>query len=222
MATAAAATSRAPQTLAELLHRLGDIPPERIQMRPYPGTAKVKDVVRALEAADKRLYELVEGVLVEKAMGLRESVYGNRISHRINLYLDRNDLGFVAGADGATEIMPNLVRIPDVSFVSWDDVSGGELPEEPVPELVPRLAVEVMSKGNTTGEMTRKLHDYFEAGVQLVWFIYPKTQSAEICTSPTAIRRVGKNQSLDGGNVLPGFKLPLKAIFQRPSRKPAR
>ncbi len=217
MATAVT-TKDAPETLAELLHRLGDIPLERIRLRPYPGTATVKDVAEALEAVDKRLYELVDGVLVEKAMGLRESVYANRIIGRMEPFVERHGLGFTAGADGAMEIMPDLVRIPDVSFVSWNDVPGEDIPEEPVPELVPRLAVEVISKGNTPKELARKLREYFEAGVRLVWFIYPKTQSAEACTSPTSIRRIGKNQSLDGGDVLPGFKLPLKALFTRSGR----
>jgi Uma2 family endonuclease len=175
-----------------------------------------------VEAADKRLYELVDEVLVEKVMGLREAVYGGRILGRMEPYVERHQLGFVVGADGPMEILPNLVRIPDVSFVSWDDVPGDDIPEEPVPQLVPRLAVEVVSKGNTPGEMARKLHDYFEAGVRLVWFIYPKTQSAEVCTSPTSIKRLTKNQSLDGGDVLPGFRLPLKEIFQRAIRRRGR
>ena len=62
------------ETLADLLDRLGGVPPERIRFRPYPGTATEADVLAALEAPDKRLYELVDGVLVEKAMGSSESI----------------------------------------------------------------------------------------------------------------------------------------------------
>lgn len=58
--------------------------------------------------------------------------------------------------------------------------------------------------------MKRKLAGYFGCGVQLVWFIYPKTQSAEVYTSPTKKKKVAKNQSLDGGDVLPGLTLSLK------------
>ena len=81
------------------------------------------------------------------------------------------------------------------------------------------LAVEVLSRGNTPKEMRRKLGEYFEAGVRLVWFVYPKTQTAEVYTSPTEMRRIGKSQSLDGGDVLPGFKLPLRKLFARASRR---
>lgn len=218
MATATARRS-GPQTFAELWRQLGEVPLERIRMQPRPGAATVKDVVKALEAADKRLYELVDGVLVEKAMGLGESYFAIRISSRIERFAEKHDLGFVTGADGAVEIMPNLVRIPDVSFISWDDVEGGEIPREPLPHLVPRLVVEVISEGNSPGEMNRKLRDHFEAGVELVWFLYPKSQTAEAYTSPTAKKVIARNQSLDGGAVLPGFKLPLKEIFERAARK---
>jgi len=204
---------RPPETFAELWHQLGDVPLERIPMLPYPGTATVKDVASALEAANKRLFELVDGVLVEKAMGFIESFLANRLSYRISIYLSTNNLGILVGADGAMEIMVDLVRIPDLSFISWDDMPGEDLPDEPVPELVPRLAVEVISKSNASAEMKRKLRDYFEAGVRLVWFIYPKTQSAEVYTSPTNCRKIGKSQALDGGDVLPGFKLLLKDLF---------
>lgn len=219
MATALKSPNPPLETVGQLLRRLGDISPERIRLHPAPGTATVKDVIIALESQNKRLFELADGVLVEKDMALRESVYAERISHRINDFLDEHDLGFTAGADGAMEILPGLVRIPDVSFIAWEDLEGDDIPDAPVPELVPRLAVEVISKGNTPLEMERKLRDYFEAGVRLVWLVYPKTQTAESYTSPTSFKRIGKNQSLVGGVVLPGFKLPLPEIFRRSNRR---
>src|SRR5262249_50656286 len=96
---------------------------------------------------------------------------------------------------------------------------GEELPDEPIAELVPDLAVEVLSKRNTPKEMSRKLREYFLAGVRLVWLIYPKTQTAEAYTSPTDLRRVGKRQALSCGDVLPGFKLPLSDIFASTGRR---
>jgi Uma2 family endonuclease len=114
------------------------------------------------------------------------------------------------------------VRIPDVSFISWDRLPRGELPDEAIDGVVPDLAVEVLSRGNTAKEMQRKLREYFEAGVRLVWFVYPKTQTAEVYTSPTEMRRIGKSQSLDGGEVLRGFKLPLTKLFAHARRRKAR
>jgi Uma2 family endonuclease len=67
--------------------------------------------------------------------------------------------------------------------------------------------------------MERKLRDYFASGVRLVWLVYPKTQTAEAYISPEQFRRVGKNQALDAGDVLPGFRLPLKALFASLKRR---
>ena len=73
MATRTPAEAPEEGTLAELLHRLGDVPLDRIRLRPPPGTATEEDVLRARDSVQKRLCELVERVLVEKAMGTRES-----------------------------------------------------------------------------------------------------------------------------------------------------
>src|SRR5947209_1302902 len=100
VSAAAAARETAPQTLAEVLHRLGDIPPERIRWQPYPGTATEADVVAALDSEPKRLCELVDGVLVEKAMGYAESLVAGEIVTEMNLYLRIHDRGLVSLPDG--------------------------------------------------------------------------------------------------------------------------
>ncbi len=200
-------------TVADLFERLGDVPPHRVLLFPAPGTATEKDVLKLLEAANKRLCELVDGVLVEKTMGVKEAFLASLIVHYIWLFLEKHDLGIVLGADGAMRLMPGLVRIPDVSFISWDRLPGKVLPDKPIPDLAPNLAVEVISVGNTEKEMERKLQDYFDTDVQLVWLVYPRLKAVDVYTAPTDPRRVTK--VLDGGNVLPGFRLPLKKLFAR-------
>jgi hypothetical protein len=79
--------------------------------------------------------------------------------------------------------------------------------------LVPDLAIEVLSAGNTEGEMRRKLHDYFTAGVRLVWYIDPRTRPAKAYTAENACSEVSAADSLSGGDVLPGFVLPLRELF---------
>ena len=74
MSTAIAEPPDEAITFADLLYELGDISPARIVMRPPPGTATEEDVLRLMEAPRKRLCELIDGVLVEKAMGWKESV----------------------------------------------------------------------------------------------------------------------------------------------------
>src|SRR5262245_45327593 len=105
-------------TLADLLERFGPIPAARIRYDPPPGTASEQDVI-ALEARENRLFELVDGVLVEKVMGFYESYLAMRLGRFLLAFVEQHDLSIVAGAAGMLHLAPGLVRIPDVSFVSW-------------------------------------------------------------------------------------------------------
>jgi Uma2 family endonuclease len=202
-------------SVADLLSRLGDIPPERIRMTPFPGTAKVKDVIAALDAPRRRICELIDGVLVEKAMGSTESLLAGELRELMGVYLKSFEErpGFLLGEAGTLEMLPHMVRIPDLCFVSRERVGGDEWPDEAAPEIVPDLAVEVISKSNTRGEMTRKLDDYFKAGVREVWYIYPKTQTIDVYTAPDQMRRIPKDGILKGSIVLPEYSLPLAKFF---------
>ena len=205
-------------TFADLLDELGGIPPSRVRLRPAPGRATEKDVIR-IKAQEKRLFELVDGVLVEKAMGARESFLAVHISFLLKVFLQENDLGAVLGADGMLQLRPRLVRIPDVSFISWDQIPGGEFPSKPIPDLYPDLAVEVLSPSNTPREIERKLSEYFAAGCRLAWIVDPKTRTADVYTATDECQHLRPTQSLDGGDVLPGFKLPLKELFASTRRR---
>jgi Uma2 family endonuclease len=105
-------------TVSDLLHQLGDIPPERVRLQPPPGTATEADVVAVL-SREERLCELVDGVLVEKTLGYYESYIAATLIRLLGNFVVAHDLGIVAGADGMMRLAPGLVRIPDVSFVSW-------------------------------------------------------------------------------------------------------
>lgn len=207
------------ESLAELVKELGDIPLERIRRKPAPGTATEADVIAALEAPRKRICELVDGVLVEKAVGTKEALLSGVIIQLMWNLVEPKDLGVVIPGDGPLRLWLGLVRYPDVSFVSWDRVPGGEMPAEPVASIIPDLAVEVLSKSNTKKEMERKIREYFEAGVRLVWLIDHKKQIAHVYTSSKQKRSLGIEDVLDGEDVLPGFVLPLKELFSRGTRK---
>lgn len=194
--------------LRDLLRRLGDIPPERVRMRPAPGTATVADVEK------NKMCELIDGTLVEKAMGMREALLAGAILALLREFVKPRKLGIVLGADATLEVLSGLVRLPDVAFVSWDRMPDRKIPKEPVPDLVPDLAVEVLSKGNTKDEMTRKRREYFKAGVQLVWMVKPKTRTVDVYTSVKKFTTLSEDDTLDGGTVLPGFKLPLSKLFE--------
>jgi Uma2 family endonuclease len=204
-----------PGNFAELLAQLGGVPLERIRTRPAPGTATETDVIVARLTPERRLCELIDGVLVEKAVGARESLLAGVLVQLIWNHAEAHDLGIVLGADGALRLFPGLVRIPDASFVAWERLPGRKLPDDPIPELVPDLAIEVISVSNTPAEMQRKVRDYFKAGAQLVWLIQPPSRTADVYSSADRRRRLRKNQSLDGGDVLPGLTIPLPTLFGR-------
>jgi Uma2 family endonuclease len=86
--------------------------------------------------------------------------------------------------------------------------------------LAPDLAIEVLSEGNTEQEMLRKLHDYFTAGVRLVWYIDRRTRSARSYTAEDAVTEVGESESLSGGAVLPGFEMSLGTLFDGIEKRP--
>jgi Uma2 family endonuclease len=207
-----------PPTLAEKLKRIGSVPLDRIPSIPAPGTATEEDVLHE-PGGNKRLYELVDGILIEKPMGHFEARLATVLIWFLESYLTERDLGILYGADATLRLRPGLVRLPDVAFVSWRQLPNRELPAEPIASLVPDLAIEVVSKGNTCAEMELKLREYFAAGTRLVWYVYPDTQTVRVYTDSTAFTEIGPDGVLDGADVLPGFHLAVRDLFDRAGRR---
>jgi Uma2 family endonuclease len=205
-------------SVADLLEHFGEIPPRRIRLQPAPGSATEDDVLRLRDRED-RLYELVDGVLVEKTVGIRESCLAALLIRLLGTFVEAEDRGLVTAPDGVLRLAPGLVRIPDVAFISWARLPRREFPDDPLPDLVPDLAVEVLSENNTRAEMQRKLKDYFLAGVQLVWYVDPVGRAVSVYTAPDEFTRLGEGETLDGGAVLPGFAVPVRQLFARVSRQ---
>jgi len=208
----------APITMADLLEQLGGIPPFRVRLRPPPGEATESDVL-ALHDHEHRLFELVDGVLVEKAMGYRESLLAMFIGELLNSFVRRANLGLVTGADGMMRLFPRNVRIPDVAFVAWHRIPGGRVPTAPIPDLTPDLAVEVLSKSNTAAEMARKRKECFAGGCSLVWQVDPDARNVSVFTSEENVVVLDENAQLNGGNLLPGFNLSVGEMFSQLDRK---
>ena len=204
-------------TAADLVDRFGAIPLNRIRHDPPPGSACEHDVVEIHDHED-RLYELVDGVLVEKTVGAYESYLAVLLVRLIGDFVEENDLGIVLGADGTMRLAPGLVRIPDASFISWQRLPERRIPREAFWSLAPDLAVEVISKGNTREEMDRKLCDYFDAGVRQVWYVYPAEREVHVFVSAESGAVLEERQSLEGGDLLPGFSVPLDRLFADPGQ----
>lgn len=224
MASAAARTVSKYRTLAEVLARVGDVPAERVLPYPAPGTATEFDLLDISVTGD-RTCELVDGILVEKPMGARESYLAIWITLLIDRFQHTDDIGAFLGEAGPVRFKVGLVREPDVSFVRWDSLDDPAQIQEPdgaFLEVAPDLAVEVLSPSNTQKEMAIKLTEYAKAGVRLVWYVDPDRK--EVTVYPKGRERgkkvVGLGGVLDGGDVLPGFTLPVAKIFEK--RGPAR
>ena len=219
MATVTSPTPKVPSspavpdwTAADLVEHFGPIPLWRVRMIPAPGTATEQDVVE-IQVRTGRLCELVDGVLVEKTVGIQESFLAALILRVIGNFIEASGLGVVLGADGMAKLAPGLIRIPDVSFVRWERFPGRVVPAIPFLEPGPDLVVEVISPSNTAKEMDQKLKDYFASGVRLVWYIDPVKRTAEVFTAVGQSVVIRDDQALDGGDVLPGFTPPLATLF---------
>lgn len=201
------------RTLADRLAELGDIPPERIILAPHPGPATKDDVVALCNATDKRLCELIEGVLVEKAKGIPESALALILSHELLTFVMAHKLGFVFGADGPIRFLTERIRMPDISVILRERLPNGRLPNEQVLSFAPNLAVEVLSPGNTVKEMLQKREDYFAAGVTTVWEVTLPDQAIRVYSGVHEFVTLGIGDVLTGEPVLPGFQLPVKKLF---------
>jgi Uma2 family endonuclease len=205
-----------PWSAEDLAARLGDIPLRRIRFDPPPGTADKADAVRATET--ERPCELIDGTLVEKTVGAWESRLAALLIELLGAFARRQRLGVVFAPDATMELARGQDRIPNVSFVSWARLPADRT--DPVPAMVPDLAVEIIGEGNTRREMDRKRAEYLSAGVRLLWYVHPATRTVEVFTpaAPDAPRTLREGDALDGGEVLQGFSLPVAELFAEPQR----
>lgn len=168
----------------------------------------------ALSRRDDVRRELVRGEIREiRPTGDAHTILAAHIAHLIGNHIWEKGLGgYVSGADGgfilATE--PDTVRAPDAAYISRGrlpgPLRGGYFP------VAPDLAVEVMSPGDTATDIHEKTLEYLRAGTRLVWVVYPNTRTVVVRTREGA-RTLDENGTLEGGEVLPGFSLPVREVF---------
>jgi Uma2 family endonuclease len=169
-----------------------------------------------LALADSQGWELENGRIVEKPMGTRSGWIGSQLLSQIAFYLRDRPIGWVFGCDTMYRCYPthpNQVRKPDVSFIA-----KGRLPDEQVPDtfilIAPDLAVEVLSAMDLASEINRKVAEYLEAGVRLVWIIDPETRTVLIRRANGTIAQVDRHGAVSGEDVLPGFQFVVSDLFK--------
>ena len=200
----------------ELHESLGFVPLHRIGTDPPPGTATEADVIRHEGSIDKRLYELVDGVLLEKAVGSPESFLAATLIGILYGYVKQHNLGITTSPDGMYRMVTRNVRMPDVAFIPWANLPGRRRPKSAVWGVAPGLAVEILSESNTVAEMERKLVEYRALGIAVVWIIDPDTETATIHHLDGTVQHLTATDSLKAESILPGFALPLAELFAEP------
>ena len=116
------------------------------------------------------------------------------------------ELGFRIASD------PDTVLLPDVSFVRADRVAAG--PRNPgYRSGAPDLVVEVLSPGDSFDEVEEKVFEWLAAGCRMVVLLNPRRRTATVYRSPGDFVRLTVADVLDGGDVVPGWKLPLRELF---------
>jgi Uma2 family endonuclease len=163
------------------------------------------------------LYEVVDGKIVEKPpMGAMQSVLGSVLHGLLAPFVRSHRLGrTVAETLFLIRSAPERQRRPDVAFVStqrWP--LSRPVPDREYWDVIPDLAVEIISKSNTAEAIAEKIEEYFAAGVRLVWVVYPVTTKVYVYDSPTQIRVLTLGDELDGRAVLPGFRVALADLFE--------
>jgi len=162
-----------------------------------------------------RGYELVKGELQRMApTSPKHGKIAARLIIRLGTFVEANELGEVYSSEtGFTlEVDPDTVRAPDAAFVSAD-----RIPEEDDSDgywvLAPDLVAEVLSPSDAAGTVLAKVQDYLDAGVRLVWVIDPRSKSVTVYRSLKDVQVFTVREVLSGQDVLPGFSLPVSALF---------
>jgi len=162
------------------------------------------------ENAD-RMFELINGEIVEVPSNPQSSNYGARFIVKIGAFTDAHNRGELTGEHGGY-LVDGQPYAPDVAFVSNHKLPLAETGYNPTP---PDLVVEVVSSGSKQelADLRAKIVHYLNAGV-VVWAAFPKTKIVEVHVPGQPMQQLGIDDTLDGGDVLPGFTLPLRAVFR--------
>jgi Uma2 family endonuclease len=174
------------------------------------------------QAEPEGLYEVIDGRIVEKAVGAYENWLALVSGARLDRFTEQHAIGR-AVMEMIFDFRPQVdrERRPGVAFVSFERwPRDGRIPRTRSWAVVPELAIEIVSRTNTADEVAEKLEEYFQVGVRLVWVVYPVRMRIYAYTSPSQVRVLGPDDVLDGNDVLPGLSISLRELFDK-AGKPA-
>jgi Uma2 family endonuclease len=184
-------------------------------LEPAPPTEKQEDL------DNEHLYEIVDGQRVELPP---MSILANRVANTIHIRLGLHLLGNPVG-EAFTEMLFHLPlpvdrnRRPDVAFVSAKRIADASAQpgSDNAWNVLPELIVEVIRPRDLVEEIFEKLSEYFAAGTRLVWLVYPAQRLIYVYESLRQVRILGESDEMDGGGVLPAFRIGIADLFPRQS-----
>jgi Uma2 family endonuclease len=159
------------------------------------------------------LFELVDGHLIEKPMGYFSGRTASKLTARLEWFLQEHPIGEVSSevTFRCFPEKPNQLRRPDIAFISSARLAN--VPAEGHVPIRPDLAIEVISPGDGVYELDEKLEDYVSAAIPLVWIFNPAARTVRVCKPDRSSRTLIETETLDGGEILPGFALALRDLF---------
>lgn len=164
-------------------------------------------------------FELVAGEPVERPLfGYRVARIASQLTHLLDSYVNERRLGltFMSGLGYILRRDPDTVRMATASFISWSSVPD-TLPEGCWPGA-PSLAVEIVSPDDLAEITHARIYDFLQAGTPLIWVVWPGSREVTAYMGDETIREYTMGDELDGGEVLPGFRVRVGELFEIPTR----
>jgi len=159
---------------------------------------------------DGRKYELVDGEPKEVPTTIEHDVIGANIVAA--LMPPARGRGFVTISQAGFRMRTGNVRAPDVAFTRKERFPGGKPPRS-FADAAPDLAIEIISPSEDRADMDRKVQEYFGAGAEQVWHLFPEVEEVRVFTSPSEWITYRAGDELDAGDLLPGFRCRVADLF---------
>jgi Uma2 family endonuclease len=173
-----------------------------------------------LRMPDGDRYELVDGRLVEHNMSFWSSYVAGTLLNKISNYCAAGRPGWVVPEGTSYQCFPDSpdrVRKADVSFIRLDRWSMEQAQAEGHVRIAPDLAVEVLSPNDLAYEVDAKVEEFLAAGVRLVWVVNPEKRTVRVYRAQGTGTILREQDELDGEDVLPGFRCPIRELFLPPA-----
>ncbi len=175
------------------------------------GQATIEDLLQCPK--DGRKYELVDGEILVSPAGARHAEIAFKVAHIVATLLEESPLGKIYG-DNLGICFPNgNLRSPDMTFVRSEKLPGGKSPDS-FGEFIPDLAVEVLYPYDSLKEVGRKIGEFLECGVPLVWLVDPAHETVTVYRSLSDTAQYSAQDVITAEPALPGFSCPVSQFFR--------